>query len=130
MPNRSKVERNALISTAAGIFAKHTRDAKEIAAILDTSERNIYRWAETPQWEKTLADIGYEGEGSFRVAARRDTKRDYGEVFEKARDLYSTAVQQGHSNWKAAGIAAEALGFQQRTVLKWARRFGWKPEKT
>lgn len=130
MANRSKTERAALISTAAGIFAKHTRDAKEIAAILDTSERNIYRWAETPQWEKTLADIGYAGERSFRVSLRRDTKRDYGDVFEQARARYLAAVEQGHSNWKAAGIAAETLGFQQKTVLKWARRFGWKPEKT
>lgn len=126
MANRSKTERDTLITTAAGIFAKHTRDAKEIASILDTSERNIYRWAETPQWEKTLADVGYEGERSFRVATTRDTQRDYGEVFEKARDLYITAVGQGHSNWKAAGIAAEKLGFQQKTVLRWARRFGWR----
>lgn len=126
MANRSKVERNTLITTAAGIFAKHTRDAKEIADILDTSERNIYRWAETPQWEKTLADIGYEGERSFRVATTRDIKRDYGEVFEKARALYIAAVEHGHSNWKAAGIAAEELGLQQKTVLKWSRRFRWQ----
>lgn len=126
MPNRSKTERDTLITTAAGIFAKHTRDAKEIADILDTSERSIYRWAETPQWEKTLAAIGYDGERSFRVATTRDIQRDYGEIFDDARDLYLAAVQQGHSHWKAAGIVADRFGLQQQTILKWARRFGWR----
>ena len=46
MPKRSKAELDILITIAAGLFAIHTRDAKEIANLLDTSERSVHRWAE------------------------------------------------------------------------------------
>lgn len=126
MANRSEAERNTLITTAAGIFAKYTRDAKEIAAILDTSERNIHRWGKTPQWAKALVDIGYEGDRSFRVETTRDIQRDYADILDDARDLYLAAVDQGHSYWKATGIVEEKLGVNRRTVEKWALRFGWR----
>ena len=45
MGNKSKSEMDILISVAAGLFATHTRDAKEIARILDTTERTVQRWA-------------------------------------------------------------------------------------
>ena len=45
MPKRSKTELDILITVAAGLFATHTRDAKEIANLLDTSERSVHRWA-------------------------------------------------------------------------------------
>ena len=40
MPKRSKAELDILITVAAGLFATHTRDAKEIANLLNTSERS------------------------------------------------------------------------------------------
>lgn len=126
MGNRSEAERNTLITTAAVIFAKYTRDAKEIGNILGTSERNIHRWGKTPQWTKTLADIRYEGDRSFRVETTRDIQRDYGEILDDARELYLAAVDQGHSSWKATGIVEEKLGVNRRTVEKWALRFGWR----
>ena len=51
MPKRSKAELDILIrvTIAAGLFAIHTelweRDAKEIANLLNTSERSVHRWA-------------------------------------------------------------------------------------
>ena len=125
MANKSTAERKIHITTAACLFVTYTRDAEKIGKALNTTGRTIRRYAETPDWEEVLQIVGYEGERSFRVEATRDTKRDYGEVFEKARARYITAVGQGHSNWKAAGIVAEELGLKQRRVSKWARQFRW-----
>ena len=54
MGNRSKADIDIRITIAAGLFAIHTRDAKEIARLVDTSERNIHRWAEREKWEEVL----------------------------------------------------------------------------
>ena len=125
MANKSTAERNVEITVAAWTFATLTRDAKVIAATLDTTERNIYRLAETAQWDKTLRDIKYEGDRSFRVEPTRNTERDYGKLLYKTRDVYIAAKDQGNSNRKAAKITEEKLSMNHRTVLKWARRFGW-----
>ena len=71
MPKRSKAELDILITVAAGLFATHTRDAKEIANLLDTSERSIHRWAEREKWEEVLQTLNYEGERNFRVKPTR-----------------------------------------------------------
>ncbi len=71
MPKRSKVETDIRITVAAGLFATHTRDAKEIATKLNTTERNIHRWAEKELWDEVLQILGYKGERNFRVRARR-----------------------------------------------------------
>ena len=65
MPKRSKAELDILITIAAGLFAIHTRDAKEIANLLDTSERSVHRWAEREKWEEVLQTLNYEGERNF-----------------------------------------------------------------
>ena len=71
MPKRSKTELDILITVAAGLFATHTRDAKEIANLLDTSERSVHRWAEREKWEEVLQTLNYEGERNFRVKPTR-----------------------------------------------------------
>lgn len=71
MPKRARSEVDILVSAAAAIFAIHTRDAKEIAGILRTTERTIHRWAEREKWEEVLQTLGYEGERNFRVKPRR-----------------------------------------------------------
>ena len=71
MPKRSKAELDILITVAAGLFATHTRDAKEIANLLDTSERSVHRWAKEDLWEEVLQTLNYEGERNFRVKPRR-----------------------------------------------------------
>ena len=55
----------------------HTRDAKEIARTLDTTERTVQRWAEQEKWEDLLTILNYEGELNFRVRkAGRKRKAD------------------------------------------------------
>ena len=57
MPRRSKSDTDVRITVAAGFFATHTRDAQEIADMLDTSKRNIYRWSKEPLWERVLETL-------------------------------------------------------------------------
>ena len=71
MPKRSKVETDTLVTIAAGFFALHTRDAKEIARLLNTTERNVHRWAAREKWKEVLKTLNYEGERNFRVKPRR-----------------------------------------------------------
>lgn len=71
MAKRSKAETDILVTVAAGLFATHTRDAKEIGKLLNTSERNVHRWAERDKWEEVLKTLNYEGERNFRVKPRR-----------------------------------------------------------
>ena len=71
MGNRSKADIDIRITIAAGLFAIHTRDAKEIARLVDTSERNIHRWAEREKWDEVLETLGYTGERNFRVRPKR-----------------------------------------------------------
>ena len=72
MPKRSKAELDILVTIAAGFFATHTRDAKEIASLLNTTERTVHRWAEREKWEEVLKTLGYKGERNFRVKPRRN----------------------------------------------------------
>ena len=64
------------ITVTAGLFAMHTRDAKEIASLLNTTEQNIHRWMEREKWEEVLQPLGYAGEQNFRVKLReKETAR-------------------------------------------------------
>ena len=65
-------ETDIFVTAAAGLFATHTRDAKEIASLLNTTERTVYRWAEREKWEEVLQTLGYKGERNFRVKPRRN----------------------------------------------------------
>ena len=71
MPKRSKAELDIFVTVAAGFFATHTRDAKEIASLLNTSERTVHRWAKEDLWEEVLKTLDYKGERNFRVKPRR-----------------------------------------------------------
>ena len=71
MPKRSKAETDILVTVAAGLFALHTRDAKEIASLLNTTERTVHRWAAREKWKEVLKTLKYEGERNFRVKPRR-----------------------------------------------------------
>ena len=66
-----KAETDISVTTAAGLFAKHTRDAKVIASLLKTTERTVHRWAKHEKWEEVLQTLGYEGERNFSVKPRR-----------------------------------------------------------
>ena len=42
MPKRSKAETDIFVTVAAELFATHTRDAKEIARLLNTTDRTVH----------------------------------------------------------------------------------------
>ena len=71
MPKRSTAEIDILVTVAAGLFAIHTRDAKEIASLMNTTERTVHRWAAREKWKEVLHTLSYEGERNFRVKPRR-----------------------------------------------------------
>lgn len=73
MPKHTRSETDILVTVAAGLFVRHTRDAKEIASLLKTTERTIHRWAERDRWEEVLKTLNYEGERNFRVKPRRSS---------------------------------------------------------
>ena len=88
MANVSKRERDRNIYSAATYFATVTRDAKKIAALYNTTERTIQRWAEEPQWMEMLDFLGYTGDRTFRVAPQRDVERDNADILDTARKLF------------------------------------------
>ena len=71
MPNRSEAEMNIRVTVAAGLFVMHTRDAKEIAKLMGTTERSIHRYSKRDRWDEVLKELGYEGKRNFRVRPTR-----------------------------------------------------------
>ena len=126
MPARSKAKTDTLVTVAAGLFATHTRDAKEIASLLDTSERSVHRWAKTDVWETVLKTLNYEGERNFRVKPNRDSQREVGEIFEKAHDAYQEAIKAGEPKHKLATVTSNAVGIPARKIHDWAMTHGWR----
>ena len=126
MPARSKAKTDILITVAAGIFATHTRDAKEIGILLNTSERSVHRWAETDIWDTVLETLNYEGERNFRVKSNRDSQREAGELFEKAREAYQAAIRSGQPAHKLASSASSAVGLPAQRIHYWAMTHNWR----
>ena len=127
--NRSKQDRAKEIGKAARLFATKTRDAKEIAKQLNTSPRTIQRYARTPEWTAVLHALDYQGDTTFRVAKRRDIQRDNPELFEKTKAVYLKNAENAPSGWKCAGITADELNLNPRTIWNWAKTYGWWAEK-
>ncbi len=127
MAKKSNAEVNMRVTVAAGLFAMHTRDAKEIAKMLDTTERNIHRWAERERWDEVLEILQYTGERNFRVRPARNMKSN--PAFEKAKNAYNHARENGIPRHKRASLISNELGIGYRTVLGWAKAFGWNIEK-
>ena len=123
MSKKSKAEIDIRVTIAAGLFANYTRDAKEIARLLNTTERNIHRWAERQRWDEVLQILKYNGERNFRVRPARDMQSS--PDFEKAKTAYSRARENGIPKHKLATLVSNELGISYRTVLEWAKAFGW-----
>ena len=123
--------RIAKIHMAAGLFVGFTRDAKVIAEKLDTTERNVLRWAKDPEWITALEAVGYEGDTSFRIIPRgRNPQRENPEVFGKAKALYLENRKTAKTGWQAAKMTADALKAEdievsQRTIYNWADKGNW-----
>jgi uncharacterized protein YjcR len=126
MPNKSRTETDIRITVAAGLFATYTRDAKEIADKLDTTERNIHRWAERDRWKEVLQTLGYTGERSFRIQTSRNSQNN--PDFEKAKIAYQQALADGIPKHKIASSVSKQTNVIPETIRKWAKKYHWRDE--
>ena len=83
------------IHAAATYFAFVSRDITAIAKAFGVDTRTIRRWAKDEEWEIALGNVNYTGDRSFETQPYRDTERDAGDTFEKARTLYIEALNTG-----------------------------------
>ena len=118
----------AKIHAAATYFAFVSRDINAIAQALGVDTRTIRRWAKDEEWEIALGNVNYTGDRNFETQPYRDTERDAGDTFEKARTLYIEALNTGVPKHKRARLVAEATGLTPRRIRNWANRYGWAKE--
>ena len=114
------------IHAAAFYFVYTSRDLHEIANVFAVTEYAVRKWAKTPQWEKALDVFGYTGDRDFITKPTRDTVRDAGETFEKARKVYFQASRNGVPTHKLATLTGEAVGLPRRRIHAWATQYGWR----
>ena len=114
------------IHAAAFYFSHISRDVNEIALALGVSRHAVYKWAKMPEWGFALDVFNYDGDRSFQRCPRRDTARDAGDVFEKARDAYFKAIAEGVATNKLATVAGAAVGLPRRRIHAWAKQYGWR----
>ena len=114
------------IHAAAFYFSHISRDVHEISEMFGVSKDAIYKWVKTPEWAFALDVFGYTGDREFARRPRRDTQRDAGELFEKAREAYFKAIRDGVSTRKLATVAGAAVGLPRRRIHAWAKQYGWR----
>ena len=114
------------IHAAAFYFSHISRDVNDISEVFDVSKDAIYKWVKTPEWQYALDVFGYTGDREFARRPRRDTARDAGEVFEKARDAYFKAMREGVPTRRLATVAGAAVGLPRRRIHAWAKQYGWR----
>ena len=127
MPTQST---NIKIHGIAFYFAHISQDLREIAEATGVGERQIRRYAETKEWQHALDVFGYTGDRNFATQPTRDTVRDAGEIFEKARQVYLEAMHNGQPKHKLARITADAFGLTPKRVRTWAQKYGWRQGDT
>ena len=116
------------IYSAAFYFAHISRDIHKIAEVFSVSTYAIRKWAKTEDWDFALDTFGYEGDRSFAGKTTRDSERDAGAIFEKARQAYQKAIAEGVPTSKLATVAGKAVGLSRRRVHSWATKHGWRDE--
>ena len=114
------------IHSAAFYFAHISRDVHQIAEVFGVSRHAVYKWAKTQEWQDALDVFSYTGDRSFQRRARRDTARDAGEVFQKARAAYFKAMKDGVPTNKLATVAGAAVGLSRRRIHAWAKQYHWR----
>ena len=114
------------IHGAAAIFAFITRDAQEIADYFNVKEITVKRWAQTPEWKTALDGFGYDGDRTFETLPKRDTRREQGETYQKARTAYIKAMKDGTPKHKWATVAGDAVGLPRQRIHVWAIKHGWR----
>ena len=114
------------IYSAAYYFSHISRDVHDIAEAFGVSMDAIYKWAKTSEWEFALDVFNYDGDRAFARRRSRDTARDAGEVFGKARAAYFKAIAEGVRVRKLATVAGAAVGLPRRRIHAWAKQYGWR----
>ena len=109
--------------------ARLARPHRDFAEATGIGERQIRRYAETPEWENALDAWGYTGERTFTIKPSRDTVRDNGEHFEKAREVYLGAMRNGVPKHKLATRTGEAVGLPRRRIHAWATQYRWREQR-
>ena len=114
------------IHSAAFYFVHISRDVHEIAEIFGVSTGAVYKWAKTEEWSDALKVFNYTGERGFERKPRRDTARDAGDVFQRAKSAYIHAYRSGEPMRKLATIAGNAVGLSRRRIHAWAKQYHWR----
>ena len=114
------------IHSAAFYFVHISRDIKEIAKVFGVSTHAIRKWAKTEEWSDALKAFNYQGDTHFSRQPRRDTARDAGEVFQRAKSAYIHAYRSGEPMRKLATIAGKAVGLSRRRIHAWAKQYHWR----
>lgn len=123
MKDRTRTEIRTI--TAAYLFTQdHT--TRQIAEIMDISERQIYRYAKTPLWQTTLETLGYTGVTSLRKLPNRDRDRERGKQVEYTHEVWTQLIKEGCPIRNAARHTAEKTGIPLTTIRDWERRFYWR----
>ena len=116
------------IHAAAFYFSHLSRDLEQIASVFCVSTDTVRNWSKTKAWQNALSVFGYTGARNFSRQPRRDTKRDAGETFEKAKSVYLQALSAGEPKHKLSTIAGAAVGLPRRRIHAWALKYGWRSD--
>ena len=114
------------IPAAAFYFARISRDIRRIAEEFNVTAWAVRKWAKTAEWHKALDVFGYKGDRQFATQPTRDTARDNGEIFDRAKQAYQEALNAGKPYHKLATIAGERVGLPRRRIHDWAMKYNWR----
>lgn len=129
-----KERKTVLIHAAAYHFAHFSRKATEIAAALDVADKTIRRYADEPEWEFALKCFGYTGKRYFEREPRRNTARENGAVYDRAKEVYITLIRDGVPKHKINRLTGETVFPEmdpvkaRNTIHLWAKRENWREE--
>ena len=113
------------IYAAATYFACVSRNINAIAQTFGVDTRTVRRWQKDKEWEIALQNVNYTGDRSFETQPTRDTQRDAGDTFEKARSIYIEALNTGMPQHKLASSHSESHWAHTAQGSQWARQFRW-----
>ena len=116
------------LHAAAFYFSAYSQNAGEIARHVGVSERTIHRWAALSQWDSALDALGFTGERAFVYHQKRDTQREHGAVYARAKEVYIGFLREGVSKYKLASKTAEVVKLPREKISRWARTDNWRGE--
>ena len=122
MPNARNYTK---LHAAAYHFSHISRRVDSIANALSIAEKTVRRYANDPEWEISLDQLGYVGERVFDREPTRNTARDAGMKYKHAHDLYIQLYGDGTPPHKLATRTAATLDIPTEKVRRWAKDENW-----